>query len=278
MIAVFAVFYLWLNKEAGRYIGTTFCASLVLNPFIKNIFLRVRPYLVDQRIRCLKQVDPNAAIDDIAAQGYSFPSGHSCNAATMYGSVAAFFRKWWLWLIAAVLIFLVGFSRVAVGVHYPTDVLAGWLLGFLVIMIVSGLQKVVRKKWILYLGLTLVFLPGWFFCKSNDFYTSFGIQTGFFLGMLFDDRFVRFKDTKNVLYGILRVLGGMGLYLGLSSVLKLPFPKEMREANDLLAHLIRAGRYAVTVFAVSGLYPMLFNLIDKKLDKRKTSKEDTTEE
>ena len=103
-------------------------------------------------------------------------------------------------------------------------------------------------------------------------------MVGFFCGMLFDDQFVQFKDTKNVLYGILRVLGGMGIYLGLGALLKLPFPKEVREANDFLAHLIRAGRYAVTTFVVSGVYPMLFNVIDKKLDKRNTSKEDTKEE
>ena len=275
MIAVFAVFYLWLNKEAGRYIGINFVTCLNWNPFIKNIFLRLRPYTSNPDIRVLKQVDPNAPLEDVAAQGYSFPSGHSCNAATMYGSVAARFKKWWLWLLAAVLILLVGFSRVAVGVHYPTDVMAGWTLGIVIILVVSALQRVIKKKWLLFLILTVILIPGWFFCASNDFFTGFGIQVGFFCGMLFDDRFVRFKDTKNVLYGILRVLGGMGIYLGLSSVLKLPFPAEVREANDFLAHLIRAGRYAVTTFVVSGLYPMLFNVIDKALDKKKTSKEDT---
>ena len=278
MIAVFAVFYLWLNKEAGRYVGINFVSCLVWNPFIKNLFLRVRPYLADSRIRCLKPVDPDAPLQDMNAQGYSFPSGHSSNAAAMYGGIAAFFKKWWLWLIAAVLILTVGFSRVAVGVHYPTDVMAGWALGFAIILIVSGLQKVIRQKWLLFLILTLATLPGWFFCSSNDFYTGFGIQAGFFLGVLFDDKWVRFKDTRNVLYGILRVLGGMAIYLGLSNLLKLPFPKEMREAGDLAAHLIRFGRYLIATFAVSGLYPMLFNVIDKKLDKKNTSKEDTTKD
>ena len=278
LIAVFAVFYLWLNKEAGRFIGTNFVTGLVWNPFIKNIFLRFRPYAVHEGIKCLKPVEPNAPLNDYAAQGYSFPSGHSCNAAAMYGGIAAFFKKWWLWLLAGFLMLLVGFSRVAVGVHYPTDVMAGWALGLLLILIVSALQKVIKKKWILFLILTLAAVPGWFFCASNDFFTGFGIQVGFFCGMLFDDRFVRFKDTRNVLYGILRVLGGMGIYLGLGALLKLPFPKEVREANDFLAHLIRAGRYAVTTFTVSGLYPMLFNVVDKKLDKKKTSKEDTKQE
>ena len=272
MIAVFAVFYLWLNKEAGRYIGTNFVTCLCWNPFIKNIFLRVRPYLADEGIKCLKPVDESAPLNDMAAQGYSFPSGHSCNAATMYGSVAAFFRRWWLWLLAAVLILLVGFSRVAVGVHYPTDVLTGWALGFLLILVVSLLQKHIKKRWLLFLILTVPLIPGWFFCASNDFFTGFGIQVGFFCGMLFDDKYVRFKNTRNVLYGILRVLGGMAIYLGLSNILKLPFPHEMREANDFLAHLIRAGRYAVTTFTVSGVYPMLFNVIDKRLEKWKAAR------
>ena len=275
MIGVFAFFYLWLNKEAGRFIGTNFVSCLCWNPFVKNILLRVRPYLVHDGIKCLKAVDPDAPLNDLAAQGYSFPSGHSCNSSTMYGSIATYYKKWWLWLLAAVLILLVGFSRVAVGVHYPTDVMAGWLLGFAIILVVSLLQKLIKKKWLLYLILTLALIPGWFFCASNDFFTGFGIQVGFFAGVLFDERFVRFKDTRNVLYGILRVLGGVGIYLGMNALLKLPFPAEVREANDFLAHIIRAGRYAITVFTIAGIYPMLFNVIDKRLDKKKTSKEDT---
>ena len=62
MIAVFAVIYLWINKEAGRFIGTTLCTALVWNPFIKNLFLRIRPYLVDSRIKCLKVVEPEAPV------------------------------------------------------------------------------------------------------------------------------------------------------------------------------------------------------------------------
>lgn len=63
MIAVFAVFYLWLNKEAGRFIGTNFVSCLVWNPFIKNIFLRFRPYMVHDGIQCLKPVDPDAPLN-----------------------------------------------------------------------------------------------------------------------------------------------------------------------------------------------------------------------
>ena len=69
--------------------------------------------------------------------GLSFPSGHSVIAAVLYPTlgmlIASNLRdrhlKVFVFVIAALLALLVGFSRVYLGVHYPSDVLAGWLLG-----------------------------------------------------------------------------------------------------------------------------------------------------
>jgi len=76
--------------------------------------------------------------------GYSFPSGHSFFAVTLYGMLAYLLsrdapprRRRWYWAAAVLVILLVGFSRVFLGVHYPSDVLAGfaiavpWLWGCL---------------------------------------------------------------------------------------------------------------------------------------------------
>ncbi len=82
---------------------------------------------------------PRPAIDPIYIEKYySFPSGHAMGSFIFYASFAYFFyhftrkRKYSLIVSAfsAVMIFLVGFSRVYLGVHYPSDILAGFIVGF----------------------------------------------------------------------------------------------------------------------------------------------------
>lgn len=64
-------------------------------------------------------------------------------------------------------------------------------------------------------------------------------------------------------------MGGGLLYFGLNVVLKMPFPKELLNAGNLAAHLIRALRYAVVIFVVIGVYPMLFKLTGRLWDSKK---------
>jgi undecaprenyl-diphosphatase len=60
-------------------------------------------------------------------ESYSFPSGHTASAAAFSGIVAKAYPK--LWLPINGLAAMVGFSRVYTGVHYPGDVLGGWMVG-----------------------------------------------------------------------------------------------------------------------------------------------------
>lgn len=78
---------------------------------------------------------PRPELSLTLASGYSFPSGHAMGAAAVYLAIGlALARQWpgkrWVWLWGAVaLILAMGLSRVALGVHFASDVLAGWLLG-----------------------------------------------------------------------------------------------------------------------------------------------------
>ena len=272
LVAIMGFFYWGLNKEFGKYLGVNILMVNIWNPMIKNVVLRLRPYFVEEyNVELLRLIDSSADPMDIAAQGYSFPSGHSSNSTTLYWSLAIHEKKHkWLWIPAIVLPLLVGFSRVFVGAHFPTDVILGWLLGILTIALVALLRKLIKARWLFNLVLVLTAIPGFFYCKSNDYFSSVGMLIGFVLAEPFEDRFVKFENTPNILRCILRTIGGAIIYFGLNTVLKMPFPKEVLNAGNLLAQLIRTFRYAAVIFVVVGVYPMLFKYTGKLWDRKKT--------
>ena len=205
---------------------------------------------------------------DISAQGYSFPSGHALNATVTFGSVARAIKSKVLTVLAFVLPLLVGISRFTVGVHYPTDVAAGWLLGVIIIFAVPWLVKKLKREWVYLLIVAAVGFVGFFFCQTIDFYTGYGLLIGYFLGVLFEEHFVKFSDTKRILAKILRLVGGIGIYLGFNELLKLPFPKDFLSSATTLSFIVRAARYAVVSFLMIGVYPLLFDRIPFLHDKK----------
>ena len=237
--------------------------GITLNPMIKNIFVRRRPYFDHEGIKCLKPVEKGADIYDISAQGYSFPSGHSTNGVTLYTSLGRYKKNKILMIIGIIVPLLVGISRFCVGVHYPTDVICGWALGLIVIFLVPALQRAIKNRWVFYGVLLLIAVPGWFYCKSADYYTAFGILLGFIVAVEFENRFVKFENTRNVLRCILRLVLGVGVYFGLNTVLKLPFSKDFLDAATMTSYAVRAARYCVVIFVTIGVYPLIFRLGDR---------------
>lgn len=262
IVGMLGFLYWAYDKEFGLFVGTNIVVGLVWNAQLKNIVLRRRPYFDHADIKCLKPVDGDADLYDITAQGYSFPSGHSSNAASAYPSLFAWRRKKWLLVIAVVLPLLVGLSRVCLGVHYPTDVLAGWGLGLLTVLLVGWLQRVVRQKWILYAALLATAAVGCLWCRTTDYFSSLGLMIGFFAAALFEERYVQFANTRCVPRMILRVLVGCGLFLGLNTLLKLPFDPAFLASATAGSFAVRTVRYAISSFCVMGLYPLCFRLLD----------------
>ena len=74
--------------------------------------------------------------------------------------------------------------------------------------------------------------------------------------------------TKRVPAMILRVLGAGVIYVAVNKLLKLPFDAEFLEGTSLSAFLVRTGRYAVILFLIMGVYPMIFPLFER-IGKRK---------
>jgi membrane-associated phospholipid phosphatase/phosphoglycolate phosphatase-like HAD superfamily hydrolase len=116
----------WSGRMAqGLFVGMTIAAALILNPLLKVAFQRRPP-------------------DDSVVQAavYAFPSGHTTTAtATATALAVVAWPTRWRWpviAVAAVFALAMGVSRAYLGVHWPSDVLAGWALGFTIAMAVRA--------------------------------------------------------------------------------------------------------------------------------------------
>ncbi len=120
---IIAPAFLWcIDAQIGLHMGIYLMISGGINDCLKFLFHQPRPYWIDRRV--------HAFSTDAA---FGFPSGHSQNAVVLWGTLAAFLHRHSAWIAAMLLAFLIGLSRLYLGVHFPTDVLAGWLAGALVL-------------------------------------------------------------------------------------------------------------------------------------------------
>ena len=263
LLVVLIVAFCW-KKDVGMRLALIIASVNAFLPMIKTAVLRPRPYMEHpDRVKPLALVETSAAADDVAAQGYSFPSMHAASASALYGSLALKIRKAWAWIASIAITLLIGVSRVMVGMHYPTDVLTGWAIGLACVGLYALLEKLVKQMWLRPVILVILALPGVFFVRTQDYYTALGLLIGAAAALPFENRFVRYQDTTNLWARVIRPLGAFGIYFALNTLLKLPFGKEFLSRAELLPLLIRAARYAVIVFVIFALYPKLFPLFEK---------------
>ena len=263
LLVVLVILFCW-KKESGMRLALIITAVNTWLPMLKSAVLRPRPYMEHPgRVKGVADVGNNAPLDNIAAHGYSFPSIHSASSAALFIPLANEVKKKWMWIAAPVIVFLVGVSRAISGMHYPTDILAGWALGLAGAGIVLLLEKKVKNEWIRHLILLASVLPGIFFVRTEDYYTSLGLMIGLIAAIHFEAKYVNFRNTRNIWAMILRVAGAFAVYFVLNTVLKLPFSKEFLAGGTMGAFLVRAARYAVIIFVIIGVYPKVFPLFEK---------------
>ena len=126
--------FIAINRKWGIILATNVTLAFLVNATLKLIFTRERPLMML-----------------VEASGYSLPSGHSCSAMAFYGTLFYLISKSHLrykkmiMIGCECLIFLIGFSRIYLRVHYFSDVVTGFMLGMTVILF---LLNNVFKKWV----------------------------------------------------------------------------------------------------------------------------------
>ena len=118
-----AVFLLFRRTRRAGALGLAALAMgfLLCNGVLKPLLHRARPWLVVEGLR--RMVTPGDA--------HSFPSGHTCAAFAAAWTWRRQLPRRWMGRIAVLAAVLMGLSRLYLGVHFPTDVLAGALVGML---------------------------------------------------------------------------------------------------------------------------------------------------
>lgn len=133
-MSLMVICYLKLKKYniETLFFAITMILSGVLNPLLKNVFDRERPTL-------LRLID---------ISGFSFPSGHAMGSTAFFGSLMYVISrisndslKPYLMGICVIFIFMISTSRVYLGVHFPTDIIAGIIAGTICILITQTLLK-----------------------------------------------------------------------------------------------------------------------------------------
>ena len=110
--------YWSINRAVGVRLMVVFLLSGLVNQVAKHLAAQPRPFQYDSRVK-----------EIVGAEGFGLPSGHTQSAVVVWGYLGTTVRKRWFWVLAGTLMVLTPLSRIYLGVHFPTDVLGGYVLG-----------------------------------------------------------------------------------------------------------------------------------------------------
>jgi membrane-associated phospholipid phosphatase len=135
-LVVICVSFYFRHARTAALLAITMLGAAALDVALKHAFHRPRP----------------VAFFGATPSSYSFPSGHALGSLCFYGILAAILTahvrgrgaKICIWMAAVLLVGMIGFSRIYLGVHYPSDVIAGYCAGAVWVGAVGFLDKTLR--------------------------------------------------------------------------------------------------------------------------------------
>lgn len=276
VIIILSIVYWSLSKDYGTYLLMGWGANRVVNGLIKVTACIYRPWIRDPRIM------PYSDLRDTTT-GYSFPSGHSTNAASAFGGLTI--RKEMpkvLRILFGIMVLLAAFSRNFLGVHTPQDILVGIVASLLVmwltLIVVRWVDANLGKDWIIFCIFAVIsvlvavyaglksypedYIDGKLIVDgakmAKDTFKGAGYCLGFMAGWMLERRFVKFTtDDVPMMTKIVRSAVGIFGYYIVSLIIAELVKNVIPGSVGALASCF------VKLFYVSFCFPWCMKYLDK---------------
>ncbi|MFX0067120.1 MAG: phosphatase PAP2 family protein, partial [Candidatus Hermodarchaeota archaeon] len=281
IVGIIGILFFCVDKKLAFRVALLATFTGFLTASLKGFFGLERPYLEYERLNKTEI----KGIKDIIGQlpkGYTFPSGHSSSVGSFWTFLASRWRHPGFRGVVVFMIIAIPLSRCYLGVHWPTDIIFGVLLGIaiclLFIYLLPRMEQFAANTSFPILILLSIIAPTSMVAISfvvtslvgNDFKladtTSYGgLLIGLFIGYMFEERFVKLKvkkyrtNKKVLIYrGIVGLIIILALYFGMSAIFGILFEGF---PLDLIA---RFCSYAIIAFVGIFCIPWLFVIIEQK--------------
>ncbi|MGL5757081.1 MAG: phosphatase PAP2 family protein [Paraclostridium sp.] len=238
---VASILYWCVNKRYGQRLIFALTGNIALNTGVKEFFKAPRPIGV-------KGIE---SMRTSTATGYSFPSGHTQIGTTFWVSIMSIVKNRYVYITGTIIFLGIGISRLYLGVHWPIDVLFGWIFGIVFTITCNYiLHKVEQNEKYRYFNFVLIPMVLWIFVvNSIEYVKMVGLISGFIIGYIIEKEYIKFNVDVCMKSKIYRYLFGVISLGAVYIILKLIMP-----SNYIGGYL----RYALLmIYAMAGA-PLLF--------------------